>query len=221
MKTARQENNMETGLQIRSLVNKSGVLEVSLASVPTPEPGPDEIVIRVEATPINPSDIALLLGPVDMETAKQSGTAASPVLTAKILERAMPMMGARFDQSMPCGNEGAGTVVKAGSSPAVQALMGKLVAVKPWIIRKEDKPVSEGEYLQTPDELDEYKQYSMCINCMLCYAACPIYGLDPQFIGPAAIALGQRYNLDSRDEGSAERMDILAARGHLGMHVRR
>ena len=87
--------------------------------------------------------------------------------------------------------------------------MRKLVAVKPFIVRRYEKPLSDGEYLQTPDELDEYKQFSMCINCMLCYAACPIYGLDPKFIGPAAIALAQRYNLDNRDEGAAERMDVL------------
>jgi succinate dehydrogenase iron-sulfur subunit len=85
----------------------------------------------------------------------------------------------------------------------------KLPRVRPWIIRVEDKPVSEGEYLQTPEQLDEYKQFSMCINCMLCYSACPVYGLDPQFIGPAAIALAQRYNLDSRDEGAADRLDTL------------
>ena len=88
--------------------------------------------------------------------------------------------------------------------------MRKLVAVKPWIIRNKEKLLSEGEYLQTPDELDEYKQFSMCINCMLCYSACPIYGLEPGFIGPAAIALAQRYNLDSRDEGSDERLDVLS-----------
>ena len=75
--------------------------------------------------------------------------------------------------------------------------MQKLVRVKPWIVRAVEKTVEEGEYLQTPEELDEYKQFSMCINCMLCYSACPIYGLDPLFIGPAAIALAQRYNLDS------------------------
>jgi NADPH:quinone reductase-like Zn-dependent oxidoreductase len=123
------QQNIAAGLQLRSLVKKSGVLELSLESVPTPEPGPDEIVIRVEATPINPSDIALLLGPIDIKTAKQSGTADNPVFTANVLERAMPMLGARLDQSMPVGNEGAGTVVKAGSSPAAQQLMGKLVAV--------------------------------------------------------------------------------------------
>ena len=89
--------------------------------------------------------------------------------------------------------------------------MRKLVRVKPWIVRQVEKPLSEGEYRQTPQELDEYKQFSMCINCMLCYAACPVYGLDPEFLGPAAIALGQRYNLDSRDEGAADRSDVLAA----------
>jgi fumarate reductase iron-sulfur subunit len=88
--------------------------------------------------------------------------------------------------------------------------MRKLVMVKPWIIRADEQDVSAGEYRQTPAELDEYKQFSMCINCMLCYSACPIYGLEPGFIGPAAIALAQRYNLDSRDEGSAERLDILS-----------
>jgi fumarate reductase iron-sulfur subunit len=88
--------------------------------------------------------------------------------------------------------------------------MQKLVRVKPWIVRAVEKPIANGEYLQSPEEMDEYKQFSMCINCMLCYAACPIYGLDPKFIGPAAIALAQRYNLDSRDEGASERLEILS-----------
>src|SRR6266850_5793849 len=88
--------------------------------------------------------------------------------------------------------------------------MDKLKSVKPWIIRKDEKPLSQGEYLQTPEELDIYKQFSMCINCMLCYAACPVYGLDPQFVGPAAIALAQRYNKDSRDQGTSQRLDMLS-----------
>ena len=88
--------------------------------------------------------------------------------------------------------------------------MQKLTTIKPWIVRDEERPLAEGEYRQTPDEMSEYMQYSMCINCMLCYAACPVYSLDPKFIGPAAIALAQRYNLDSRDEGSGERLDILS-----------
>ncbi|MFQ5657430.1 MAG: succinate dehydrogenase iron-sulfur subunit [Candidatus Methylomirabilales bacterium] len=92
----------------------------------------------------------------------------------------------------------------------IRDFINKLQSVKPWIIRKEEKPLSEGAYLQRPEELAEYKQYSMCINCMLCYSACPIYALEPDFIGPAAIALAQRYNLDSRDQGSEERGDVLS-----------
>lgn len=88
--------------------------------------------------------------------------------------------------------------------------MSKLQSVKPWIVRRQEQPVSAGEYLQTPEQLDHYKQFSMCINCLLCYAACPVYGLDQHFVGPAALALAQRYNLDSRDEGSAERLEILS-----------
>ena len=104
-----------------------------------------------------------------------------------------------------------------GNFPVVRDLviemtdfMAKLAEVKPWIIRKDERPLSDGEFLQTPQQLDAYKQFSMCINCLLCYAACPVYGLDPLFSGPAAIALAQRYNMDSRDQGSDERLDILS-----------
>ncbi|MFQ5779083.1 MAG: succinate dehydrogenase/fumarate reductase iron-sulfur subunit, partial [Terriglobia bacterium] len=88
----------------------------------------------------------------------------------------------------------------------------KLKRVKPWIVPGHEKPLEQGEYRQTPEQLDLYKQFSMCINCMLCYAACPIYGLEPGFVGPAAIALAQRYNLDSRDIGARERLDILSGK---------
>ena len=92
----------------------------------------------------------------------------------------------------------------------ISDFMAKLPQVKPWIIVGDPVP-DDGEYLQTPAEMDEYKKFSMCINCMLCYSACPVYALDPAFLGPAAIALGQRYNLDSRDAGADERRDVLAA----------
>ena len=88
--------------------------------------------------------------------------------------------------------------------------MRKLKRAKPWLILRTEKPLAEGEYMQTPEQLDVYKQFSMCINCTLCYAACPVYGLDAEFIGPAALALAQRYNLDSRDQGAEERMLTLA-----------
>ncbi|WP_022724513.1 zinc-binding dehydrogenase [Rhodopseudomonas sp. B29] len=118
-----------TGLQLRSLIKASGELEVALVPVEIPEPGPDEVVVRVEATPINPSDLGLLFGAADMSTARQTGTPDAPVITAKVPEAAMKAMAGRLDQPMPVGNEGAGTVIKAGSSEAAQALQGKLVAV--------------------------------------------------------------------------------------------
>ena len=93
--------------------------------------------------------------------------------------------------------------------------MHKLKRVKPWLVEKEAKPLEKGEHRQTPEQLDAYKQFSMCINCLLCYSACPIYGLEGSFIGPAAIALAQRYNRDSRDRGARERMDILTEPGGI------
>lgn len=118
-----------SGLQLRSLIKSSGELEISLANVPTPEPKEDEVVVRVEATPINPSDLGLLVGAADMSTAKASGTKDSPVITAKVPQGAMGAMAARLDQSLPVGNEGAGVVIKTGSSDAAKALMGKTVAM--------------------------------------------------------------------------------------------
>jgi NADPH:quinone reductase-like Zn-dependent oxidoreductase len=122
-------SNGKTGLQLRSLLKKSGELELSLASVPTPEPAEDEVVVRVEGSPINPSDLGLLIGPADMSTAKVSGTKEQPVVTARMPEAAMGMMGARLDQSLPVGNEGAGVVIRTGSSDAAKALMGKTVSM--------------------------------------------------------------------------------------------
>jgi fumarate reductase iron-sulfur subunit len=90
----------------------------------------------------------------------------------------------------------------------IDDFMEKLPDVKAWLIPQENKPPEDGEYLQTPAERAQYERFSMCINCMLCYSACPVYGLDSTFIGPAALALGQRYNLDSRDRGRAERADV-------------
>jgi NADPH2:quinone reductase len=118
-----------TALQLRSLVKGGGELELSLASVPVPEPGPDEVLIRVEAAPINPSDLGLLFGAADMSTARQSGTDERPIVTASIPDRLMKAMAGRLDQSLAAGNEGAGVVVEAGTSVEAQRLLGKTVAV--------------------------------------------------------------------------------------------
>ena len=96
----------------------------------------------------------------------------------------------------------------------MEDFMHKLAEVKPYIIRPDlqDAPVGAGhEFRQTQDQVDDYRQFSMCINCMLCYAACPVYGMEPRFLGPAAIALGHRYNMDSRDQGRDQRMELIAS----------
>ncbi len=118
-----------TSLQLRSLIRANGELEVSLHDVPIPEPAPDEVLVRIEATPINPSDLGLLFGAADMSTATVTGTAERPVLTAHVPEKFMKAMAGRADASMPVGNEGAGVVIQAGSSAAAQALLGKTVAM--------------------------------------------------------------------------------------------
>ncbi len=115
--------------QIHSTITSDGQLQLSLAEIETPAPGPDEVVVRVEAAPINPSDLGLLLGPADMSQAQASGTAAKPVVTAPIPPQLLPSLADRFDQPMAVGNEGAGVVVEAGSSDAAQALLGKTVAL--------------------------------------------------------------------------------------------
>ncbi len=123
-----KQDMTRTGLQPRSLVKNTGDLEVSLTRVPTPVPAANEVVVRVEAAPLNPSDLGLLFAGADMTKASQRGTQDQPLVAARVPEAALKSMAARFDLSMPVGNEGAGIVVEAGSSEAAQGLLGKTVA---------------------------------------------------------------------------------------------
>lgn len=116
-----------SGLQLRSLVTADGTLDLSLVDTPVRAPGPDQVLVRIEASPINPSDIGLLFGAADMTTARQLGTAEAPHVVADIPPAFMRAMAARVGESMPVGNEGGGTVIAAGDSPAAQALIGKTV----------------------------------------------------------------------------------------------
>ena len=121
-------NPQQANLQIRSLVKRTGELELSLESVTIPPLAADEVLVRVEAAPINPSDLGLLLAGADISKATQAGTSALPRVLAHVSPGALKTMAARYDVSMPVGNEGAGVVVGAGSSAAAQALLGKTVA---------------------------------------------------------------------------------------------
>lgn len=115
--------------QLRSLVTEDGRLVLSLATIPVPAPGPGEVVVRIEASPVNPSDLGLLLAGADLGTAVECGADGDPVLMAAIPAERMPALAARAGVSMPVGNEGAGVVVQAGSSGPAQALLGRTVAV--------------------------------------------------------------------------------------------
>jgi NADPH:quinone reductase-like Zn-dependent oxidoreductase len=140
-----------SGLQLRSLVKPDGTLELSLAQMSVAAPADDEIVVRIEATPINPSDLGLLLGPADPTTAQLSGAQDRPVLTAVIAPAALKMLGARIGESMPVGNEGAGIVVGAGASPGAQALLGKAVAILGGAMYAQYRTVKAADALPLPE----------------------------------------------------------------------
>ena len=119
----------DRALELRSLVTSHGTLELSLHDVQVPSPAGDEVLVRVEASPINPSDLGVLIAGADMSTATTAGTPERPVVTATLREAALEGLSARVDKPLPVGNEGAGIVVAAGSSPAAQALVGKSVGI--------------------------------------------------------------------------------------------
>jgi len=145
------ETLARTGLQLRSLVKSSGDLELSLAAEPIPVPAANEVLIRIEASPINPSDLGLLFAGADMTKAAQSGTIDHPLLTARIPDAALHGMTTRFGLSMPVGNEGAGVVVEAGSSAAAQALLGKTVAALGGAMYSQYRCVSLDQCMPLPD----------------------------------------------------------------------
>ena len=118
-----------TSLELRSLVTEQGSLELSLVEVPVPVPRPGQVLIRVEAAPINPSDLGLLFAGADMSAATVGGTPDRPVVATPLSEGAVRALAARVGRSLPVGNEGAGTVVAAGGSPEAQALIGRTISV--------------------------------------------------------------------------------------------
>jgi NADPH:quinone reductase len=154
------------GLQLRSLVRADHVLEVFLETVAVPEPGPGEVLVRVEAAPVNPSDLGLLFGGADTAAAVVTSSAERPVLTAPIPDAAMPALAARVGTPMPVGNEGAGTVVAAGSSAEARALLGKTVAVAGGAMYSQYRLVNAAACLQLPDGTPAIDGASSFVNPM-------------------------------------------------------
>ena len=154
----------QTALQLQSLVRSDGTLEIRLVDMPVPEPKDDEVLVRVEATPINPSDQGLLFGAADLATIEVAGTRERPLVSGRVPDAAMGAMKGRVDQPMPVGNEGAGTVVAAGSSTAAQALMGKRVAIIGGAMYAQYRSVPIASTLLLPDDASAEDGASAFIN---------------------------------------------------------
>ena len=150
--------------QLRSMVTSDGQLKLTIIDIPTPVPAADEVVIRVEAAPINPSDLGLLLGPAEMTAAKASGTSDYPIVSAPIPKPSLPALTARFDQSLAVGNEGAGVVIDTGSNNAAQALLGKTVAVLGREMYSEHRTVKADQCLLLPEGITPTEGASCFVN---------------------------------------------------------
>lgn len=153
-----------TGLQLRSLITSDGRLRLSLVDEPVPTPGPDEVLVRVDAAPINPSDLGLLLGPADVGSIAAAGNPGRPVVTASVPAAALPGLTARLDQSMPVGNEGAGEVVAAGVSAAAQALLGRKVAALGGAMYAQYRCLPIGQCLALPADASSEEGASAFVN---------------------------------------------------------
>jgi|TARA_B110000503_G_scaffold62430_1_gene98878 NADPH:quinone reductase len=150
------------GLQLTSTVHDNGTLHIVVQHQTLAQPADDEVMIEVQATPLNPSDIGLLCGAADMSTAvNQPGQRA---ISAQIPERAMPAMAGRMNQVLPVGNEGAGRVIAAGNSEAAQALMGKTVAVLAGGMYAQYRTVKAGDCLLLPDGITPAQGASCFVN---------------------------------------------------------
>ena len=157
-------NTPATGRELHSLVTAAGTLELRLADIPIPEPGASEVVIRVEAAPINPSDLWLLLAGADLSTAEVQGATDKPVLTATIPATTMRALTGRVGTPSPVGNEGAGTVIAAGSTPAAQALLGRTVAMAAGSMYSQYRTVDSGQCILLPEGISAQAGASAFVN---------------------------------------------------------
>ncbi len=154
----------DQALELHSLVTSQGTLELSLEDVAVPAPAENEVLVRVEASPINPSDLGVLIAGADMSTATVAGTAERPVVSATLGDGALQALSARVDKPLPVGNEGAGTVVAAGASPAAQALLGKTVGIAGGAMYSQYRAVDVSACLVLPDGVTAKDGASSFVN---------------------------------------------------------
>lgn len=215
---------MRKSLQIQSLVTDDGHLEASLTETEIPPPNPDQVVIRVEATPINPSDIGPLFGPADMSTAEQGGTADRPTVIAKVPPEAMKRIAGRVGQPLRMGNEGAGVVVEAGSSETAQALLGKTVGAFSGSMYAEYQVVGAAFCIPLGDDVTAAEGASCFVNPLTVLSMIENMKLDGHTAlvhTAAASNLGQMLNRVCLQDGiplvnvvrKQEQVDLLRAAG--------
>lgn len=213
-----------TALQLRSLVKPEGLLEVTLAGVAITLPGDDDVLVRIEASPINPSDLGLLFGAADMKAAEVTGTPTAPVVTAPVSPGGMKAMAGRLGESMPVGNEGAGVVVRAGKSPAAQALLGKTVAVLGGAMYAQYRTLPAAQCLLLPEGASAADGASSFVNPLTALGMVETMrreGHTALVHTAAASNLGQMLNRICQKDGIAlvnivrkqEQVDLLKAMG--------
>jgi NADPH2:quinone reductase len=213
------QDTARTGLQLRTLVNADGELQLSLARVPTPVPAANEVLVRVEAAPINPSDLGLLFAGADMTKAEQRGSKREPLVVARVPEAALRGMSARFGHSMPVGNEGAGVVVAAGSSGAAQSLLGKTVAVLGGAMYSQFRCVPVEQALVLPPGATPADGASSFVNPLTALGMVETMRLESHTAlvhTAAASNLGQMLNRICRKDGVAL-VNIVRSDEHVGL----
>ena len=190
------------GLELRSLVTEGGELRLSLEDVALPAPGPDEVLVRVEASPINPSDLGLLLGPADLATMQAGGTAERPTLTLQVPPQRMGMLKARLGQSLPVGNEGAGTVIAAGGD--AQTLVGRRVGMLGGAMYATHRRLPVRDVIALPADASPADGASMFVNPLTALAMAEVMraeGHSALIHTAAASNLGQMLNRICQADG--------------------
>lgn len=212
----------QTSRELRSTVSEDGTLRLNLERVDIPDPGQGELLVRVEAAPINPSDLGLLLGPADMDSLHAEGSPDDPVLTARISPKALPGLRARLGKSMPVGNEAAGTVIKAG--PDLQDLVGKRVAMIGGAMYADLRLITPDACIVLPDDATPDEGASLFVNPLTALGFVETMraeGHSAIVHAPAASNLGQMLVRICKDDGiglvnivrSQEQVDLLKGIG--------
>lgn len=193
-----------TTLEVRSLLKSGGQLELSLVEAPLPSPGPHEVVVRVQASPLNPSDLGLLLATQDFSAAEKTGSAARPVVSVAVSPGVIKALAARVDRSMPVGNEGAGQVIAAGDSPAAQALLGRTVGMIGGAMYTQVRCVAVDQCLALPEGVTAREGASAFVNPLTALGMVETMRLEGHraLVHTAAASnLGQMLNRLCREDG--------------------